>query len=102
MLDHTMTLDHISAGHGAHYSPRALSVLRIGHPGGHLVARVVELYRHWRRARARAKARRQAIRGLSALGRHALHDIGLERSQIRSVVEAMLDANFPYPEPPGD
>ncbi len=45
----------------------------------------------------RARKRRAAIRELMALNDHTLKDIGLHRSQIRSVVEEMF--NTPAPSP---
>lgn len=43
----------------------------------------------------RAKNRRTAIRALMALDNHLLRDVGLDRGQIPSVVDSLLDRGIP-------
>jgi len=52
----------------------------------HLAERLQRGWRHWQYLRRRASA----IQELQGLDDRALRDIGLERTQIRAVVEAML------------
>ncbi len=53
------------------------------------------------RAIVRARKRQAAIRTLEALNDRTLKDIGLHRSQIRSVVEEMFNAPAPSPRRSG-
>ena len=48
-------------------------------------ARLASLFTHWQK-------RRRAVAELSRLSDHMLRDIGIERGEIRSVVDGLLDA----------
>ena len=52
---------------------------------GNLFGRAIDVARAWQR-------RRRAISELTALGDRTLQDIGLHRSEIRSVVEELLES----------